>query len=108
MGRAAPLDPDNRSANLGYVLTERAWGQGYAREAARGLLEWAFEATSLNRVSAQTDTRNLASARVLEKVGFLLEGTLRENVIVGDEVSDDWTYGLLRREWLAEQDGAGG
>jgi RimJ/RimL family protein N-acetyltransferase len=54
----------------------------------------------LNRIQAETDTRNLASARVLEKLGFALEGTLRENCIVDGEVSDSWLYGLIRRDWL--------
>ena len=92
-------DHDNRSANLGYVFAEHAWGQGYATEAGRALLEWGFDVMDLNRVSAQTDTRNEASARVLTKIGFTLEGILRENVIVDGEVSDDATYSLLRREW---------
>ncbi|MGL5818671.1 MAG: GNAT family N-acetyltransferase [Phycicoccus sp.] len=92
-------DPDNRSANLGYVLAEEAWGRGFATEAAGALLTWAFESMDLNRVEAQADTRNDASARVLEKFGFVLEGTLREHVIVDGEVSDDWTFGLLRSEW---------
>lgn len=94
-------DHDNRSANLGYMLTEDSWHQGYASEAGQALLAWAFDAMDLNRVSAQADTRNLASARVLEKLGFTLEGTLRENVIVNGKASDDWTFGLLRREWKA-------
>lgn len=92
-------DHDNRSANLGYVFAEYAWGQGYATEAGRALLEWGFDVMDLNRVSAQTDTRNEASARVLTKLGFTLEEILRENVIVDGEVSDDATYSLLRREW---------
>jgi hypothetical protein len=91
----------NRSANLGYVFAEHAWGQGYATEAGRALLEWGFAVMDLNRVSAQTDTRNEASARVLTKLGFTLEGILRENVIVDGEVSDDATYSLLRREWTS-------
>ena len=94
-------DHDNRSANLGYVFAEHAWGQGYATEAGRALLEWGFDVMDLNRVSAQTDTRNEASARVLTKIGFTLEGILRENVIVDGEVSDDATYSLLRREWTS-------
>lgn len=94
-------DHDNRSANLGYMLTEDSWHQGYASEAGQALLAWAFDAMDLNRVSAQADTRILASARVLEKLGFTLEGTLRENVIVNGKASDDWTFGLLRREWKA-------
>jgi RimJ/RimL family protein N-acetyltransferase len=92
-------NPDFRSAALGYCYTEAAWGHGYATEAARALLTWAFDALDLNRVQAETDTRNVASARVLEKLGFLREGTLREDCIVNGEVSDSWVYGLLRREW---------
>jgi [ribosomal protein S5]-alanine N-acetyltransferase len=92
-------NPDYRSASLGYCLDEAAWGHGYATEAARSLLQWAFDRLDLNRVQAETDTRNAASARVLEKLGFLREGTLREDCVVNGEVSDSWVYGLLRRQW---------
>jgi RimJ/RimL family protein N-acetyltransferase len=98
-------DAGHRSAALGYVLATPAWGRGYATEAATALLRWAFGALDLNRVQAQVDTRNAASARVLEKLGFLREGTLREDCVVAGEVSDSWVYGLLAREWRA---GAGG
>jgi [ribosomal protein S5]-alanine N-acetyltransferase len=70
-------NPDYRSASLGYCYGDAAWGHGYATEAARALLRWAFGTLDLNRVQAETDTRNLASARVLEKLGFVREGTLR-------------------------------
>jgi [ribosomal protein S5]-alanine N-acetyltransferase len=92
-------NPDFRSASLGYCLSEAAWGHGYATEAARALLQWAFATLDLNRVQAEVDTRNVASARVLEKLGFVREGTLREDCVVNGEVSDSWVYGLLRREW---------
>ena len=88
-----------RSALLGYCLDEPAWGQGFATEAAGALLQWAFNTLDLNRVQSEADTRNAASGRVLEKLGFSHEGTLRENCIVAGEVSDSWVYGLLRREW---------
>ena len=96
-------DPTYRSALLGYCLDEPAWGQGFATEAADALLQWAFNTLDLNRVQSEADTRNAASGRVLEKLGFLREGTLRENCIVDGEVSDSWVYGLLRREWAARQ-----
>lgn len=92
-------NPDYRSAAIGYCYGEAAWGRGYATEAALALLAWAFETLDLNRVQAETDTRNLASARVLEKLGFVREGTLREDCVVDGDVSDSWVYGLLRREW---------
>ena len=92
-------NPDYRSASLGYCFDDAAWGHGYATEAAGVLLRWAFGTLDLNRVQAETDTRNVASARVLEKLGFVREGTLREDCVVNGEVSDSWVYGLIRREW---------
>jgi RimJ/RimL family protein N-acetyltransferase len=92
-------NPVYRSASLGYCYGEAAWGHGYATEAAHALLQWAFDTLDLNRVQAEADTRNAASARVLEKLGFVLEGTLREDCVVNGDVSDSWVYGLIRREW---------
>lgn len=93
-------NPGFRSASMGYCFAEHSWGHGHATEAAHALLGWAFGTLDLNRVQAETDTRNAASARVLEKLGFVREGTLREDCVVDGEVSDSWVYGLLRREWL--------
>ncbi len=87
------------SVSVGYCFDDAAWGHGYATEAARALLRWAFDTLALNRVQAETDTRNVASARVLEKLGFVREGTLREDCVVNGEVSHSWVYGLIRREW---------
>lgn len=90
---------DYRSASLGCCLDDAVWGNGYATEAARALHQWAFDTLDLNRVHAETDTRNAASARVLEKLGFVREGTLRGDCVVNSEVSDSWVHGLIRREW---------
>ncbi len=93
------FNPDHRSAIMGYCLDEAAWGYGYATEGASALLQWAFDTLNLNRVQAEADTRNGASSRVLEKLRFVREGTLREDCVVEGEVSDSSVYGLLRREW---------
>ena len=92
-------NPEYRSASLGYCFSESSWGHGYATESARSMLTWAFDTLDLNRVHSETDTRNVASARVLEKLGFVREGMKREDCVVNGEVSDSWVYGLLRREW---------
>ena len=99
----AKWNPDYRSARLGYCLGDAAWGQGFATEAAHALLQWAFDTLDLNRVQAETDTRNRASSRVLEKLGFVREGALREDCIVDGDVSSSWVYGLLRREWKRDE-----
>jgi [ribosomal protein S5]-alanine N-acetyltransferase len=94
-------NPVYRSCGIGYCLDEPAWGRGHATEAVRAMVQWAFGALDLNRVEAELDTRNAASARVLEKLGFQREGLRREDCVVAGEVSDSWIYGLLRREWQA-------
>jgi [ribosomal protein S5]-alanine N-acetyltransferase len=100
----ARWNPDHRSASMGYCLEQAAWGHGYATEAAHAVLQRAFDTLDLNRVQAEADTRNAASARVLEKLGFVREGTLREDCVVNGDVSDSWVYGLLRREWKRSSD----
>ena len=93
------LDESCRRADVGYVLLPSQWGRGYASEAVARLLDWGFDALRLNRVEADVDPRNTASARVLGRLGFTLEGHLRERWIVGGEVCDSLMYGLLAREW---------
>jgi ribosomal-protein-alanine N-acetyltransferase len=90
-----------RRAEIGYALMVPAWGRGYASEAATALLDWGFAHMGLNRVEADIDPRNAGSARVLERLGFALEGRLRERWIVAGEKSDSAIYGLLAAEWRA-------
>jgi ribosomal-protein-alanine N-acetyltransferase len=67
------------------------------------LLQYGFEDLHLHRVEADTDPRNVASGRALERLGFKLEGHLRERWIVGDEISDTALYGLIRSDWDASR-----
>jgi RimJ/RimL family protein N-acetyltransferase len=90
-----------RRAEVGYVLARDAWGRGYMHEALTALLDYGFSEMALNRVEADIDPRNEASARILERLGFVQEGLLRERWIVDGEVSDTGFYGLLAREWRA-------
>lgn len=89
-----------RRAEVGYGLGSFAWGHGYMHEALQALLDFGFGELDLNRIEADIDPRNGASARTLERLGFTREGYLRERWIVGGEVSDTALYGLLRREWM--------
>ena len=59
---------------IGYILKPSAWGKGYATEAAKRLLKFAFEETSLEELVATIDPENTASRRVLEKCGLVYEG----------------------------------
>ena len=91
----------SRRAEMGYALGRPYWGSGYMNEALQALVKFSFEALDLNRLEADIDPRNDASAKTLERLGFQKEGFMRERWIVNGEISDTWFYGLLRREWRA-------
>lgn len=85
-------------AEIGYALAKDCWGQGYAKEAVRAAVEFAFEECGALRLEAQIDPRNGASARVLEAAGFAHEGHQRRNFFAKGEISDTGLYGLLRED----------
>ncbi|MFO1395432.1 MAG: GNAT family protein [Burkholderiales bacterium] len=91
--------PQSRRAEVGYALARRLWGQGIMRDALGTLVAHAFTALDCHRLEADIDPANAASARLLEALGFVREGHLRERWIVGDTISDSYLYGLLRHDW---------
>jgi [ribosomal protein S5]-alanine N-acetyltransferase len=95
----AYIDRDNGRAEIGYAIARPHWRRGYASEAIRVLLRYAFGEMNLRRIEADVDPRNEASIRTLERIGFKREGLLRERWNVGGEVQDALFLGLLRSEW---------
>ena len=93
--------PESRRAEIGFGIASSAWGKGYVQEAAGELLRHAFETLGLNRVEAEIDPTNSASGRALERLGFSLEGLLRQRWIIDEQVSDSALYGLLREDWCS-------
>jgi RimJ/RimL family protein N-acetyltransferase len=92
-------EQSSECAELGYVLGRAYWGQGWMREALQAAIDWIFTSTPLRRLQAFVDGRNAASAQLLQRIGFVLEGTMRERWQVGSALTDANIYGLLRREW---------
>lgn len=95
------INPRDANAELGYWIGKPYWGRGYATEAARRVVRYAFEDLWLHRVYAAHFGRNPASGRVLEKVGMTCEGTRREHHRKWGGYEDRVEYGLLAREWRA-------
>lgn len=95
------IDEASLRAEIGYALGRDFWGAGYMHEALTALVEHAFSQLGLHRLEAEIDPRNERSAQSLLRLGFMLEGTLRERWIDDDEVSDAGLYGLLARHWFA-------
>jgi ribosomal-protein-alanine N-acetyltransferase len=85
-----------KTAELGYWLGEPFWGQGIMSEAVAEFARYAFEAFDLNRIYAQPFANNAASARVLEKAGFVCEGRLRANVFKDGQRLDSLLYARVR------------
>ena len=90
---------DGFKADVGYVIARGFWGQGLATEALRPVVGWAMAQPSIYRVWALCDVANVASARVLERVGMRAEGMLRRNILhpnVSSEPRDSWCYAVVK------------
>jgi RimJ/RimL family protein N-acetyltransferase len=94
------IDPRRSQAELGYWIRSDRAGQGYTTEAARALLQYGFGTLTLHKIRADVAVHNHGSARVLTKLGFAHEGTLREDRPIGGIFTDHWRYGLLAREFV--------
>jgi RimJ/RimL family protein N-acetyltransferase len=75
------LEVRGHAASLGYVLARAEWGKGYMTEAAQAVVDLALSLPGVYRVWAVCDVENLASARVMQKVGLLQEGIMRRYLV---------------------------
>lgn len=87
-------------AEIGYALSRRYWGEGYMSEAVNAVIEFGFREMSLNRIMGRCEVHNIASARVMEKVGMQREGILRQHLFVKDRYWDLKIYSILREEFF--------
>ena len=95
-------------ADIGYELSPQFWGHGYATEAARAMVDFGFRELGLQRISSWCIADNVASARLLERLGFLKEGKLRSNEFFKGRWWDTLLYALLADEWQPVSKSAGG
>jgi len=94
-------DPAHVLAELGYWIGVPFWGCGYATEAARALAGFGFSKLELNRIQSRHYARNPASGRVMQKLGMVREGMLRQAVRKGRQFEDVVLYSILAREWMS-------
>ncbi|WP_333571151.1 GNAT family N-acetyltransferase [Sphingomonas sp.] len=86
-------------SEIGYLLARQHWGQGIAEEALVATLDQLFLAEGQRRVFADTDPDNVYSRRLLERLGFRLEGVLRAEWETHIGIRDTTLYGLLKEDW---------
>ena len=92
-------------AEVGYLMAESSHGKGIGTAAVKLLVDKIFTESSLQRLTATISTENVASWRLVERLGFKREGTLRQHYVVQGQRVDEYYYGLLRSEWFAPQYG---
>jgi ribosomal-protein-alanine N-acetyltransferase len=91
---------DHLVGEIGWAIARGLWGRGLATEAAQAIVDTAFGTyPQLKRIRATADDRNVASHRVMEKLGMRREGTLRQDRVARGQLVDEAYYGLLRDEW---------
>lgn len=87
------------NGELAYWIGEAYWGNGYATEAAKAMLQFAFIEKKYNKVFARYFHANHASGRVIEKIGMKKEGVLKQHIRKDGEYIDLIYYGVLKEEW---------
>jgi RimJ/RimL family protein N-acetyltransferase len=87
------------AGEIGYTISPRFAGMGFAQEGARAMLHVGFDLLGLHRLEAQCDARNLASAAVMARIGMRQEAHLRENEFVKGEWTDALVFAMLADEW---------
>ena len=95
------IDPriEGSKVGIGYGAARAHWGKGYVPEATRAIIDWAFQQPSIYRVYATTDVENIASRRVLEKVGMQCEGILQKYILhpnISNIPRDSFMYAITK------------
>ncbi|MFD7645739.1 GNAT family N-acetyltransferase [Kitasatospora sp. NPDC059795] len=90
-----------QAGKLGYAIAADSWGQGLASDAARTVVQFAFDELGLHRISAAIGPDNAASIKLVENLGFIREGVLRDHVFTNGSWRDSVLYSVLAHEWTS-------
>jgi len=94
------IKSDFENAELGYWIGKDYWNKGYGTEAARAVLKYGFEVLALHRIHAHHFGSNLASGKIMQKLGMTYEGTMRQHIKKWDKFEDVVCFGILKSEFL--------
>jgi [ribosomal protein S5]-alanine N-acetyltransferase len=98
----ALIERAHRRCRLGIVIGEKdMWGRGYGHQAVSQAVDYAFDVLDLDRITAEVFADNTRSMRLLEGVGFVRDGIMRESIHRDGQRVDELILGLLRREWIS-------
>ena len=89
-----------KKADIGYWIRRDLWGKGFATEAVIEVIKFGFQELGMNKICATTAPENLASIRVLEKIGMVKKGYLKEDVYVREQYRDSVLMAILKKEFV--------
>ena len=92
------IKPEHYRAELGYELGKTYWGQGFMAEALKAIMEYGFNTFNYNRIEAFVNLGNVRSTRILEKMGFRLDGLLRQYEFARGQFVDQYCYSALKSD----------
>lgn len=98
-----PINWNLKKAEIGYFLDEGYQGSGIMTRAAKGMIDIAFKEYGLEKVEIHAAIGNVKSRQIPERLGFTLEGTIRNAEWLYDHYVDHAIYGLLAKEWLGQE-----
>lgn len=94
------IDRKNRKAEYYIAMGETLYkGKGVAKEASRLILQYAFEVLDINRIYLFTESENIVAQKLFERVGFVEEGLIRQDIMSHGKLVDRYVYGILREDW---------
>jgi ribosomal-protein-alanine N-acetyltransferase len=97
------VQPENYRTEIGYMLLSEHQGRGYATEAVKTMLNYAFNHLNFNSVDAVIDPDNVGSEKVLQKSGFRKEAHFKEDEYFEGKFWDSVHYGILKREFKVQE-----
>jgi RimJ/RimL family protein N-acetyltransferase len=96
-------DHKYRKGEIWFKLLPDCWGQGFATEATKAMIAFGFEQLQLHRIECGCSIHNIASYKVMEKVGMTREGMKRKVLPLGNEWHDGYLYAILEEEYFNER-----
>lgn len=93
------LSYDHKKAEIGFVISSKYWGMGFAAEAIVKFIDIGFSKLNLNRIEAHCDVENINSTKVLLKSGMKYEGTIREGIFMKEKFITMNLYSVLSKDW---------
>jgi ribosomal-protein-serine acetyltransferase len=94
------LDSVNRKGEIGYWIFSNFQGKGLMTECVKACIKYGFEELNLNKIIIRCSSRNIKSAAIPKRLGFMLEGALREDKVRNGAFDGTLVFGLLKSEWV--------